>query len=115
MRIWLDKTVDEEFEDLGTAGHTGTLNDRQYTYLATSLRSQRSGERRLSRRGPREGRRRTELTAARLRLGEPLFHLPDALPPARGPMLQIGVAQIDNSRPDNVDRLLDALARVLGY
>ena len=35
MRIWLDKTVDEEFEDLGTQGHTGTLNDRQFTFLAT--------------------------------------------------------------------------------
>lgn len=33
MRIYPDKTVDEEFKALGDAGHTGTLNDRQFSFL----------------------------------------------------------------------------------
>jgi hypothetical protein len=33
MRIWPDKLVDQEFADLGTAGFSGTLNDRQFGYL----------------------------------------------------------------------------------
>ena len=33
MRIWPEKTVDQEFADLGTAGWSGTLNDRQFAYL----------------------------------------------------------------------------------
>ena len=34
LRIWPDtKTVDAEFSDLGTLGHSGTLNDRIYSYL----------------------------------------------------------------------------------
>lgn len=33
MRIWPEKTVDQEFADLGSAGWSGTLNDRQFAYL----------------------------------------------------------------------------------
>lgn len=33
MRIHPEKTQDEEFNILGIAGYTGTLNDRQFKYL----------------------------------------------------------------------------------
>lgn len=33
MRIWPEKTVDQEFADLAAAGHFGALNDRQFSYL----------------------------------------------------------------------------------
>lgn len=33
MRIYSDRTVDQEFADLGTLGFTGSLNDRQIAYL----------------------------------------------------------------------------------
>jgi len=33
MRVYPTQTVDGEFESLGNAGHTGTLNDRQYSFL----------------------------------------------------------------------------------
>ena len=33
MRIYPDKTVDEEFKDLGDLGYTGSLNDRQFAFL----------------------------------------------------------------------------------
>lgn len=35
MRIYPDQTQDEEFKTLGGAGYTGSLNDRQFTYLST--------------------------------------------------------------------------------
>lgn len=33
MRVWPEKTVQEEFDDLGSLGFTGTYNDRQFAYL----------------------------------------------------------------------------------
>lgn len=33
MRIWPEKTPQLEFDDLGAAGHTGNMNDRQHSYL----------------------------------------------------------------------------------
>lgn len=39
MRIWPEKTVDQEFADLAAAGHFGTLNDRQFQYLRAAGRT----------------------------------------------------------------------------
>lgn len=33
MRIWPEKTQDQEFNELGSRGFKGSLNDRQYAYL----------------------------------------------------------------------------------
>ena len=35
MRVYPTRTVDYEFDDLGAAGHTGALNDRQFAYLGS--------------------------------------------------------------------------------
>lgn len=35
MRIYTDKTQDEEWEALGDLGHSGTLNERQWKYLGS--------------------------------------------------------------------------------